>query len=165
MAITFSRQNDVCSRACTSQYWENLVLVVVFVLESKALHWRLRNDRRHSILRACHYAVQSSASDWLKVYFIQTEVLPRSGWWRVICMEFLRPSLKPHYARKPVKVLRNVGCFLKLTYHRIDYIFSALPTNVQQERNKFVLTQGKTFPIYRPKCVITGKVRKKWLPL
>ena len=34
MAITFSRQNGVGSRAGTTQYWENLVLV----LESKALY-------------------------------------------------------------------------------------------------------------------------------
>ena len=37
-AITFSRQNDVGSRACTTQYWENIVLVVVLVSESKALY-------------------------------------------------------------------------------------------------------------------------------
>ena len=34
-AITFSRQNDTDSRACTTWYWENLVFVVVLVLESK----------------------------------------------------------------------------------------------------------------------------------
>ena len=38
-AVTFSRQNDACSRASTTQYWENLVLVVVLVLESKALYY------------------------------------------------------------------------------------------------------------------------------
>ena len=36
-AITFSRQNDAGSRARTTQYWENLALVVVLVLESKGL--------------------------------------------------------------------------------------------------------------------------------
>ena len=36
-AITFSRQNDAGSRASNTYYWENLVLVVVIVLESKAL--------------------------------------------------------------------------------------------------------------------------------
>ena len=35
-ANTFSRQNDAGSRASTTQYWENLVLVVVLVSESKA---------------------------------------------------------------------------------------------------------------------------------
>ena len=37
-ATTFSRQNDAGSRASTTYYWENLVLVVVLVLESKALY-------------------------------------------------------------------------------------------------------------------------------
>ena len=36
-AITFSRQNDAGSRASTTYYSENLVLVVVLVLEPKAL--------------------------------------------------------------------------------------------------------------------------------
>ena len=36
-AITFSRQNDVGSRARNTQYWENQVLVVVLVLKFKAL--------------------------------------------------------------------------------------------------------------------------------
>ena len=38
-AITFSRQNDAGSHASTTYYWENLVLVVVLVLESKGLYW------------------------------------------------------------------------------------------------------------------------------
>ena len=37
-ATTFSRQNDAGSRASTTYYWENLVLVVVLVLESKGLY-------------------------------------------------------------------------------------------------------------------------------
>ena len=36
-AITFSRQNDAGSRVSNTQYWENLVLLVVLVLESKGL--------------------------------------------------------------------------------------------------------------------------------
>ena len=36
-ATTFSHQNDPTSRASTTYYWEYLVLVVVFVLESKGL--------------------------------------------------------------------------------------------------------------------------------
>ena len=38
-ATTFSRQNDAGSRVNNTQYWENLVLVVVLVLESKALYY------------------------------------------------------------------------------------------------------------------------------
>ena len=37
-AITFSGQNDAGSRLSTTQYWENLVLVVAIVSESKALY-------------------------------------------------------------------------------------------------------------------------------
>ena len=38
-ATTFSRQNDAAgSRASTTLYWENFVLVVVLVLESKGLY-------------------------------------------------------------------------------------------------------------------------------
>ena len=36
-AITFSRQNEAGSRVSNTQYWENLVLVVVLVSESKVL--------------------------------------------------------------------------------------------------------------------------------
>ena len=36
-AITFSRQNEAISRACTTKYCGNLILVVVLVLESKDL--------------------------------------------------------------------------------------------------------------------------------
>ena len=37
MAIAFSRQNDATSRVCTTKNSENLGLVVVYFLESKAL--------------------------------------------------------------------------------------------------------------------------------
>ena len=37
-AITFSRQNDAGSRVIDTQCWENLVLEVVLVSESKALY-------------------------------------------------------------------------------------------------------------------------------
>ena len=41
-AITFSRQNDSGSRVSNTQYWENLVLVVVLVSESKALYFSVK---------------------------------------------------------------------------------------------------------------------------
>ena len=40
---------------------------------------------------------------------------PRSGYWHVISMEFLRPFLGGHFAGKPVVASLNVGCFLRLT--------------------------------------------------
>ena len=36
-ATTFSRQNDAGSRMSNTQYWENLVIVVVLVSESQVL--------------------------------------------------------------------------------------------------------------------------------
>ena len=50
-AIAFSRQNVAGSRARTTQYWENLVFVVVLVLESKALYdsvWVEANKTREA---------------------------------------------------------------------------------------------------------------------
>ena len=39
---------------------------------------RLRNEPRNSILMTPHYPNLGSASDWLKICFIQSEALPRS---------------------------------------------------------------------------------------
>ena len=41
MAITVSREIDAGSRVRYTCYWENLVLVVVLILESKALYFDL----------------------------------------------------------------------------------------------------------------------------
>ena len=38
-ATSFSHQNDAGSRMCNTRYWENLILVVVLVLESKTHLW------------------------------------------------------------------------------------------------------------------------------
>ena len=53
---------------------------------------------------------------WIKFPTLhdQSEALPRSGWWRVISMEFLRSFLRRHLAGKPVVASQNVGCFLWL---------------------------------------------------
>ena len=40
--------------------------------------WHLSNERRNSILLTRHYQDLDSASDWLKIYFIQSDALPRS---------------------------------------------------------------------------------------
>ena len=52
-AITFSRQNDAGLRACTTYYWENLVLVVVLVIESKALYFNVKFYNNQGMLRTC----------------------------------------------------------------------------------------------------------------
>ena len=38
ITFTFSRENDVASHARATQYWENIFLVVVLVLESEDLY-------------------------------------------------------------------------------------------------------------------------------
>ena len=52
--------------------------------------WSLRNERRNTILKTRHYPDLGSASDWLKQIFNQSDALPRSRWWHVTSMEFLR---------------------------------------------------------------------------
>ena len=44
----------------------------------------------------------------------QKHLIPSSGKWHVISMEFLRLFLRRHFAWKPVVASRNVGCFLWL---------------------------------------------------
>ena len=51
-----------------------------------------------------------------EIWSNQSEELPRSGWWSVISMEFLRSFLRRHLAGKPVVASPNVGCFLRLPF-------------------------------------------------
>ena len=51
------------------------------------------------------------AFHWLKICFIQSEALSRSGWWRIISIEFLCSFLRCHFVGKPVGGSRNVCCF------------------------------------------------------
>ena len=44
----------------------------------------------------------------------QSEALPRSSYWCVISMEFLRSFLRRHFAGKPLVTWRNVVCFLSI---------------------------------------------------
>ena len=59
--------------------------------------WRLRIERRNSILMTRHYPDLGSVSDWLKQISCAARPirkLPRSDWWLVISMEFLHLFLK-----------------------------------------------------------------------
>ena len=49
-----------------------------------------------------------------EIWFNQSEILSRSGSWRVISMEFLCLFLRCHLAGKLVLALPNVSCFLRL---------------------------------------------------
>ena len=56
-AILFSRQTDAGSGMSITQYWENLVLVVVLVSESKALYYETTRDFK--ILRETSVILQA----------------------------------------------------------------------------------------------------------
>ena len=78
--------------------------------------WRLRNERRNSILMTQHYPDLGNVSYWQKVCFNQSEALTRSGKWRVISMEFLLSFLRRHFAEKRVVASQNSGrVFLRLS--------------------------------------------------
>ena len=77
------------------------------------LKWCLRNNHRNSILMTCHYPDLSSASDWMKQFFNQSEALPRSGWWCIVSVEFLLSFLRHHFVGKPMVESWIVGCFLR----------------------------------------------------
>jgi len=50
--------------------------------------WHPRNDSRNSILMTCYYPDLGPASDWMEQVFNQSQALLRSGWCRVMGMEF-----------------------------------------------------------------------------
>ena len=78
---------------------------------SLLVKWRLRNEHKNSILMTRHFPDLVSTFDWLKICFIQSEALSRSGWWRIITIEFLCLFLRRHFMGKPVCGSRNVCCF------------------------------------------------------
>ena len=68
--------------------------------------WRLRNDRRNSILMTRHYPDLGRASDWWS--HVGNLLQP------IITMEILRSFLRHNLAGKPAVAWRNVGGFLRL---------------------------------------------------
>ena len=64
----------------------------------------------------CHYPDLSSASDCnFPSAHDQSEALPRTGYWHLNSMKFLQSFLRRHFTGKPVLVLKNVGCSLRLS--------------------------------------------------
>ena len=80
--------------------------------------WRLRNERRNFIPMTQDYSVLGSASDWsCHVGNLIQPIRSTTQIWVVciISMEFLCLFLRCHLVGKPVVVLPNVSCFLRLT--------------------------------------------------
>ena len=76
--------------------WTGTTKIVKFCSPEKTAHissrhrwfpakWRLKNEGGNSVPMTGHYADLGGISDWLQ----QSEVLPTSGLWHVISMEFL----------------------------------------------------------------------------
>ena len=93
------------------------------------------NKRINSILMTHHYpdgVVLLIGRATREICFIHSRGLPRSGWWHVISMKFLRAFLWRHFAGKPVVASQTVGCLLRL--------------HVREEKTSFsraVLERGK----------------------
>ena len=95
--------------------------------------WRLRNERRNSILMTRHYSAPLSASDWLKrishtaqpirsTTQIKVESRHQYG---ISALVFVRRQ----FPGKPVLASRNVGCFLRL-------LLPQLSTNCHQNATR-----------------------------
>ena len=67
-----------------------------------------------------------------EIWSNQSEELPRSGWWCVTSMEFLRSFLRRHLAGKPVVASPNVGCFLRLPFSWYAWRTSFAPSGVKR---------------------------------
>ena len=85
-----------------------------------------------------------------EICFNQSEVQLRSGWWRVISMEFLRWILRRYLQGKPVVALRNVGRFLRLVKASSPHAITLLVQLV----SRFPLSARCSY-ISRKSCVIS----------
>ena len=110
--------------------WENSRHIATPRVVSPQL--RLRNERRNSILMTYHYPDLGSASDWLEIWFIQSEALPRTTQIWVVTRHqlwnFLCWFLRRHFEGKPVIASQNVSCFLRLRFLDILIIQNSVCT-------------------------------------
>ena len=67
-------------------FYTSVSLRFCYTASSFPAKWYLRNQHRNSILMMCHYP--------LKQTFNQSEALPRSEFWHVICIGFLHCFLR-----------------------------------------------------------------------
>ena len=101
-----AQPNDVWGTSAESQYWWSVTTQIWVVLLIGRAAWEIWSN--------------------------QSEELARSGWWRVISMEFLRSFLRRHLAGKPVVASPNVGCFLRLPFSWYAWRTSFAPSGVKR---------------------------------
>ena len=104
--------------------------------------WRLKNERRNSILMTRHYPHLGSASHWSCRLgnFIQPIRSTTQIWWRVISIEVPLSFLRRHLARKPVVVLPNVGCFSQANRAEDFGILNKLETSLSERELEVRIT-------------------------
>ena len=92
--------------------------------------WRLRNERRNSMLMTRHYPDLVNASDWLcRAGNLLQPIRSTTQIWMVTRHQKEISSLvsQTPVAGKPVVPSRNVGCCLMLTCHVMHNYFNSLP--------------------------------------
>ena len=77
-------------------------------------NWRLRIDRRNSILMIRHYPKRGNASDSLRQISHAARPIRNTSQISKVARDRLRSLLRRRFAEKPVVASRNVGCFLRL---------------------------------------------------
>ena len=90
--------------------------------------WRLRNERSNSILMTCYYSDRVDRligrAERDIICLNQSVSLPRSGYYRVISMDwFLRSYLRRHLMGKPVLSLQIIGCFFRLAFDMLSTFY------------------------------------------
>ena len=73
----------------------------------------------------------------------QSEAPPRTGYWHVISMEFLRSFLMRYFAWKPMLASWNICCFLRLFFYE-SWVrrFISIFTIMKIFRDNFILILG-----------------------
>ena len=110
--------------------------------------WRLRNERRNSILMTCHYPDLDGASDWsCRVRNLIQPIRSTSQIWVVTRHQYGISVLfsQKSFGGKPAVASPNVGCFLRL-FSRPDTV----TWSVSQEREPWQ-------PSWQNLCVPSGK--------
>ena len=121
--------------------------------------WRLRNERRNSILMTRHYPDLGRVSDrsWRLGNLLQP-IRSTTQTWLVTHHQYGFSALvsQIHFARKPVGSSRNVACFVKLDLMLFKYI---------KRENSFFFFKGNKILQREPQNLLTLIFAKTISPL
>ena len=121
--------------------------------------WRLRNERRNSILMTRHYSDLGSASHWLnQISHAARPIRSNTQIW-VVRHQYGISALVSHLAGKPVVASPIVGCFVRL----IDLSVSSAvcrPFQLTLMKNKTVTVHHWKTKKYKIVRLITRAVKQ-----